>query len=304
MTTSGPKRRSTWVAALLSFLQPGLGQLYCGRWRAAALFYGLLVIWPIAIVASLSAPSPFWFATGLLLAASAVLLNPVACVEAALGARRMPEFHPVWYARWCVCLFVFVVMGVGNLLYYEMLKARVSAFHIPATSMVPALRIDDYVLVQRAPAGGSVIRPCDVVVFRKPGPAGGAETNYVKRVVALPGDRVGYVGGRLQLNGKSVAREQVGSDAEGTIYRETLPSGCSYLIRQFAVNGPLDDTGLDTVPPDSFYALGDNRDDSLDSRSMQIGPIPFDNYRGRVVLIYWSKDSSRIGTMLNSQSPH
>ena len=122
--------------------------------------------------------------------------------------------------------------------------------------------------------------------------------------MALPGDRVGYVGGRLRLNGKSVAREQVGSGAEGTIYRETLPSGCNYLIRERDDNGPLDDTGLSTVPPASFYALGDDRDDSLDSRVPSVGPIPFDNYRGRVVLIYWSKDWSRIGTMFHRESPH
>jgi len=304
MTTSGPKRRSTWVAALLSLLQPGLGQLYCGRWRAAGLFYGLSIIWLLAAIAGLSASSPLWFATGWLLAASVVLVLPVAIVEAALGARRMQEFHPVWYARWYVCLFVFVVMAVGTVLYSEMLKARVSAFHIPATSMVPALRVDDYVLVQRTPAGGSVIRPCDVVVFRKPGLAREAEVDYVKRAIALPGDRVGYVGGRLRLNGKFVAREQVGSDAEGTTYRETLPSGCSYLIRERYDDGPLDNTGESTVPPDSFYALGDNRDDSMDSRVLSFGPIPFNNYRGRVVLIYWSKDWSRIGTIFHSESLH
>ena len=177
MTTSGPKRRSTWVAALLSLLQPGLGQLYCGRWRAAGLFYGLLMIWLVAAIVGLSASSPLWFATGWLLAASTVLLLPVASAEAALGARRMQEFHPVWYARWYACLFVFIVMAVGSGLYSEMLKARVGAFHIPASSMVPALRVDDYVLAQKTPAAGSVIRPCDIVVFRKPGSAAGAEVD-------------------------------------------------------------------------------------------------------------------------------
>src|SRR6516164_7218917 len=105
MTAREPKRRSVWLAALLSLLQPGLGQLYCGRWRAAGVFYGLAVLWLLAVIACISASSPFWFVAGWLLLMSAVLLYAVAIFDAVLGARRMREFRPVWYARWYACLF-------------------------------------------------------------------------------------------------------------------------------------------------------------------------------------------------------
>jgi signal peptidase I len=262
----------------------------------AALFYGLIVVWLLVAAVAVSASSPLWFFVGCLLAASTALPLVAAIVDAVLGARRMQEFRSVWYARWYTCLIVFVVMAVGVGFYSDVLRTRVGAFHIPSTSMVPALRNGDYVMAQRTPGAGFVIRPCDIAVFRKPG-LEAAEMDYVKRVVALPGDRVGYVEGRLRLNGQFVSREQVGTDGYAKIYRETLPSGCSYLIQEMSDQEVLDNTAETTVPPGSFYALGDNRDDSLDSRVQSFGPVPFDNYRGRVMLIYWSKDWHRIGMM-------
>src|SRR5215469_10274218 len=221
MTTDKSRGRSAWLAALLSFLLPGLGQLYCGRWRAAGVFYGLIALWLLATIAFISASSPLWFTVGWFLGLSAVLLLPVAVIEAVLGARRMRDFHPVWYARWYVCLVIFVVVAVCASSYARMLRDSVASFHVSSSSMAPALVVGDYFVAQLAPAGGAAIKPCVVVVFSDPSsplPSG----HYVKRVVALAGDRVGYIHGRLRLNGKIVPRQQVGTDGHMTIYRETL----------------------------------------------------------------------------------
>jgi signal peptidase I len=292
MNMNKPKRRSAWLAGLMSLLQPGLGQLYCGRWRAAALFYGLILSATGAGVAGLSASSPFWFAGGWLILLCCLLVSVAAMIDAALGARRIREFRPVWYARWYSCVVAFAVVVVISNIVGDMIIKNLAAYHVPAVSMAPTLRVGDYFLVQRGSAAD--VRPCDVVVFRKP--ERGVE--YVKRVIALPGDRVGYIAGRLHLNGAVVPRQAIGSDGEATIYRETLPSGCSYLIWETSDRSVLDDLSEITVPPVTFYVLGDNRDDSIDSRLPQFGPIHLDDYRGRAMVIYWSKDPSRIGALL------
>jgi len=164
--------------------------------------------------------------------------------------------------------------------------------------MIPTIRIDDYIAALMPPERDATIRPCDVAVFQKPGAPQALEVDYVKRVVAVAGDRVAYAGGRLRLNGQLVPREKIRLEGTTTIFRETLPSGCSYLIQDMWDGSPLDDVEEIVVPPGHFYALGDNRDDSLDSRAPVIGPIPDENYRARPFIVYWAKDWHRIGTLL------
>jgi signal peptidase I len=204
------------------------------------------------------------------------------------------------YARWYVGLAaaIVLILGAVMLLFTGTPVDRLRTFHIPAASMVPTIRVDDYIAALMPVEGETPIRPCDVAVFKKPGSPQAPEVDYVKRIVAVAGDHVAYVGGRLRLNDQFVPREKIRLEGTATIYRETLPSGCSYLIQDMWEGSPLDDVAEIVVPPGHFYALGDNRDDSLDSRIPAIGPIPNENYRARGLIIYWAKDWHRIGTLL------
>jgi len=189
-------------------------------------------------------------------------------------------------------------------------------FNIPASSMRPTLLVGDYLFVSkfaygydrfslpfsaRLPAGRIFARepaPGDVVVFRAPKDA----VDYVKRVVGLPGDRIQMKQGELFINDIRVKRERLsdtdaqqdacGSEAQGHVkrWRETLLNGASYETLDCLENGLLDNTGVYTVPEGHFFALGDNRDNSTDSRSLsQVGYIPFDNLIGRVSVIFFSR---------------
>jgi len=137
----------------------------------------------------------------------------------------------------------------------------------------------------------------DIVVFALP-----RDTSqvYVKRVIGLPGDRVQMKGGRLYLNGAAVERRPVGQVAisidgrhrlEGTKYVETLPNGRAHDVIKLAV-GPLDDTPEFTVPEHSYFMMGDNRDNSLDSRVSPdeggVGFVPAENLIGRVDRVLFS----------------
>ena len=190
-------------------------------------------------------------------------------------------------------------------------------FNIPSASMRPTLLVGDYVFVskfaygysrfslpysERLPAGRLFARepaPGDVVVFRVPKDA----VDYVKRVAGLPGDRIQMKQGELFINGVAVKREPLaddraqqdacGSDVPGRVkrWRETLPNGASYETLDCVDNGFMDNTDVYTVPPGHFFALGDNRDNSTDSRVLKsVGYIPFENLIGRVSIVFFSRE--------------
>jgi signal peptidase I len=205
-------------------------------------------------------------------------------------------------------------------------------FSIPSTSMMPTLLEGDYLFVSKyaygyakntspfPPLGGSRFwaEPArgDVVAFLLPKDN---STVYVKRVVGLPGDRIQMKEGVLTINDVAVAREALpdfeGEDACGSSdskgvkrWRETLPNGVSYETLDCVVdNGYYDNTAVYTVPSGHFFVLGDNRDNSTDSRvRSSVGYIPLQNMIGRAGMIFFSVGSEddadprfeRIGTFV------
>ncbi|MDA9500983.1 signal peptidase I [Bradyrhizobium sp. CCBAU 11357] len=190
-------------------------------------------------------------------------------------------------------------------------------FNIPSGSMTPTLMVGDYVFAAKYAYGygryslpfapswisGRILAADpeygDIVVFRT---AKDSSVDYVKRVVGLPGDRIQMRQGHLVLNGRPVTRVALeatpagaacGVDDGATVkrYRETLPSGASYVTYDCADDGTLDNTNVFTVPPGHFFVLGDNRDNSTDSRMLStFGFVPMDNLIGKVTRIFWSLD--------------
>lgn len=192
-------------------------------------------------------------------------------------------------------------------------------FNIPSGSMLPTLLVGDYLFVSK-PAYGysrysfpfglgggfegriSAAEPKrgDVVVFKLPS---NPSIDYIKRVVALPGETVQVRGGRLYINGVRVEREVVGlvqSDENAdfisrrlTEYIETLPGGTMHRIYEEGDNEDLDNTELFTVPDEHYFLMGDNRDNSQDSRVQKlVGYVPFENLVGRADILFFSVHES------------
>lgn len=181
-------------------------------------------------------------------------------------------------------------------------------FNIPSGSMKPNLIVGDYLFVTKysyglsrysfpfglAPIegriGGDVPRRGDVAVFKLPS---NNSTDYIKRIIGLPGDTIQVRRGRLYINGDMVRREKLDVVQEGDIsltrYRETLPNGTFYDIYEAGDAGPLDNTQLYEVPEGHYFMMGDNRDNSQDSRvTMLVGPVPLENMVGPARRIFLS----------------
>jgi len=186
-------------------------------------------------------------------------------------------------------------------------------FNIPSGSMKPTLLVGDYLFVQKqaygysrysfpfgiAPIEGRIFekdpKRGDVVVFKLPT---NPRIDYIKRLIGMPGDTVQVRRGRLYLNGEEVEREAVGYKkfddeylGEVTMmeYIQTLPDGTMFSIFEESDDEPLDNTPIFTVPEGHYFFMGDNRDNSQDSRvSHAVGFVPLENFVGRADFIFFS----------------
>ena len=204
-------------------------------------------------------------------------------------------------------------------LFYAIIAALIirsflfEPFSIPSGSMYPTLKVGDYLFVSKYSYGFSKhsfplslpIIPNrilynepergDVVVFKTPEDN---KTDYIKRLIGLPGEKIKMISNEIYINGKKIYRENVGKEKYSSLnvekFKEVVAEGKSYNIYEINNKVPFYDTNdFDeiTVPEDHFFVIGDNRDNSQDSRF--IGSVPKQNLVGKAILVFLSFDTEK-----------
>jgi len=227
--------------------------------------------------------------------------------DAAQTASEAPAKNETWE----VIKTVVIALGIALVLRVLLFQP----FTIPSASEEPNLYEGDYVLVTKFDYGWSkhsiplspplfdgrvLAKPPqrgDIIVFKLPRDN---KTDYIKRLIGVPGDTVQVKGGLLYLNGQQVPRvlkgvvEETGGTAvirDVSRFQETLPGGRTYMTNDFGPNYDLDNTEPFVVPPGYYFFMGDNRDNSADSRlppEIGVGLVPAENLEGRARIVLLS----------------
>jgi len=241
------------------------------------------------------------------------------------GAARIkrsfpPVLRPVWdFAKEPVLAVLFAFAAT---------TAIARPYYVPTGSMEPTIAIGDAVLTSKFAYGYSryslpiAVGPSsstrllqrmpergDVIVFQLPRDPGVA---YVKRVIGLPGDHIQMRNGVVWLNGKALpltpagdgqVEMENGAMIPAARYIETLPNGRTHPIFKLAWDGPLDNTPVYVVPKNHLFMMGDNRDNSLDSRVAEadggVGYVPMENLIGRADIVLGSVDFLNARSLFN-----
>jgi len=255
-----PPRRS--LALLMTLVAPGAGHVLRGHvlrgfvWAVGLSGFGLVVVFVM----------PVTFAT----IAGAIVVGPLALLVCALDTLWLRDTTPSWKAllvSWAALLISGAIVGDQLTSYY---KNSVQAFSIPSPSMEPALARGDFVLTDKSAYRSAGPRRGDIIVFRYPLDE---RRDFIKRVIGVPGDRIEFRGRQVLLNGHVLYEPYV------KLAQETSPlARCLYVF------------GCDPtyVPVDSYFVMGDNRDNSQDSRHW--GFVRRAKVVGRAFAIYWSWD--------------
>jgi len=291
-------RSAVWNGAL-SLIIPGLGQVRARSWSLGVALLGVTAaVWVASRCVTWLRPEPAAVAVAAVLSLGYVLFALGSAVDAIRRTRRaINAARPGWLrSTWLAFLVMLTIYAIAEFL----LPLGWRAFNIPAGSMAPTLLVGDYLIVGEMPAGATPARG-DVVIFKYPRDN---TTNYVKRVIGLSGDRVQIRLGQLSINGQLCTRrpkDDFRDDSSDVVmvrrmYQETLPNGVSYDILKELDDDAANNTPEYLVPPGHVFVLGDNRDNSQDSRFMNsVGYVPVTNVFAKAGTLYWSHHISRIG---------
>jgi signal peptidase I len=279
--TNKKKKRNPFLAALLSLLAPGLGQIYNGQGALGITFFLISLSLPfLGGVAGL----PRRFAGLVALGLTAIAFSLFTIIHAYVQARRLKETESKKYQTAAVYAFVIILsLGLTRLVPIRtwMSLTGVFPYQIATGAMEPALQQGDFLMTDLKAYHDRAPRRGDLIVFQDPRDA---TKDFVKRVIGLEGDKIEIRDKQVHINGEPIAEPyKIHLDSQVYAKDDARPS----------VDTVRDNFGPLEIPAGHYFVLGDNRDNSLDSRYW--GALPLANIKSRALYVYWAKDKKRIG---------
>ncbi len=276
------KNRRPWIVAVIATVfDPVVAMLYVGK-GVLALLYFVLQLAAYVLTLYLWSGGHIGLPMSTVLFATGLVFRLAGAIHGILIVRNRAADEPVkWYAK----TFAFVAIA---LLYFALTQGNklffYPTYYMLTDAMYPTLGPHDAFFVSRRAYDGHAPGRGDLVAFGK----GLSSINFIKRVVGIPGDRIQMKGGRLFVNGASVGLRRLHADD----YVETLPNGRNYEVRYVPHGGLGDSTKVFVVPLGDYFVLGDNRDDSYDSR-FALGYVARNDIIGKAEVKYFDGASRR-----------
>ena len=274
------KPRKLWLAGVLTFFTIGLGHIYSGELKRAAAFYAGQYIVLLACMTGLFLFPSFMV---LLMAVFLGFAYFIYClIDAVRTAGKGKPFYQIKrFNRWYV--YLGIVLGTSFVIQpivSSSIKGNIiQAYKIPAGSLKPTLLTGDQILAKKSKALKNGIQKGDIIIFPYPE---NPSKEYIKRVIAVGGETIEIIDKKVYINGNQIEESYV-IHLDGRI----LPGKTSVRDNLRPV----------TVPDDAFFVMGDNRDNSHDSRFW--GFVKKSAVTGKAALIYWSWDSENMAIRWN-----
>ncbi|MDR0866139.1 MAG: signal peptidase I [Candidatus Symbiothrix sp.] len=290
LPTISTKPRNAFMACFLSLVLSGLGQVYNGQLKKAIVLIGLLLFIPILFGITRGTTC---FGGFLLLYAIKWILKIYAVIDAWINAKRQKDYvlksYNTWYYYLVIALIAFVVFG----LYNSPAVLGTQSFKVPSISGNPTIQLEDRIIADMKAYKNKTPDYGDIVVF-----LGVNGQKYTFRVVGLPNDNVEINDNIVTINNKpsktTFIKETTDENRLVSELEEELPNGHKHLIFLLKQpdNGTIRNIEDIVVPADSYFLLGDNRDNAFDSRYQ--GFINKERIKGRVLYSYMGQTIDRI----------
>lgn len=273
MSVDAVTGRKPWAAAVLSLLATGLGQIYCGHIvRGLFLFLASALFAPFAVWAALQEPVTSVLVQLLVMLLAVAAFYVFAVVDAFFLARRYRDAYVLrdYNSGLVYALFILVGITYPPVIVHYLRSNVFEAFLVPTPSEAPNILPGDHVLVNKLVLQRRPVQRGDVIAFRTPH---NRRLNWIKRVIALPGDTVAVRGKEVFVNGKKLEHERQPRSSlpalpdriEGDTFVE-VNHGSRYSILLAQAKEAVPDFAEKKVPDGACFVLGDNRADSTDSR--------------------------------------